>query len=189
MGKEQTLPGMENYKKISTKKSVKKKNQMKVGKKDLYDPLTGEYVPCTVISKEMDTDAGFHKVWLQDLLMVMNTVGDKKTMILTYLLSIMDERDNSITFTQEMISDIVGVARQTVSSTIKELLNVDAISQDKYIKQKYYFNPNLIVKGKAGKRQRLLIEYNLNSEDQIKDDKFLNQKLPDAMELLGKGGK
>jgi predicted XRE-type DNA-binding protein len=189
MEQNKTLPGMENFKKTPTKKkSVKKKLNMVVGKKEMYDPTTGENIECTVIQKNVDTDVGFHKIWLQDLLMVLNTVGEKKTMILTYLLSIMDNRDNSVVFTQEMVSDIVGVSRPTVSAVIKELLKVNALTQDKQLKQRYFFNPDLIIQGKSTKRKRLLIEYNLHNEEKIKDDKFLNQKLPDAMELLGKKG-
>jgi hypothetical protein len=185
--KEQSLPGMENYEKPKVKNTKKTKTQMVVGHRYMYNPETGQEEKMTLIQKNVNADFNFHKIWLQDLLLVLNTVGDKKIKVLTYLLGIMNEKDNSMVFTQRLVNEITGVSLPTVNKTIKELIEVKAIIQDPNIKQRYYFNPDLIMKGDSNKRRKLLIEYNLC--DELEDDKFLNQKLPQALDLISdKGG-
>jgi len=181
MSKEQELPHIKEKKTV--KNTKKNKTQMVVGHRYLYNPETGQEEKMTLIQKNINSDFGFHKVWLEDLLMVLNTIGDRKIKVLTYLLQIMDSKDNSMYFTQRIIAENTGVSLPTVNSTIKELKEANAIIQDKQLKQKWFFNPDLIMQGNSNKRKRMMIEYNL--VDEINDDlKELHTNLKQNIEEI-----
>lgn len=154
-------------------KKVKGTNKMKlqqvVGNKQMIDPNTGEVQDFTVIQKNVNQDYNFHKIWLEDLMNILNSMGNKKMTILTYLLRIMRNSDNSLNFTMRSLADDTGVSLQTCQNTIKELLEANVLKRDKRVQQLYTFNPDLIVKGGSNKRRRILIEYNY--EDESEDTK------------------
>lgn len=166
--KEIALPGMEQYqkpKKVSNK--GKQKIGVTVGTQDLMNPITGEVNSYTHIQKNVSKDFGFHKVWIEDLMHILNSMGNKKITILSHLLKIMRPSDNTMNFTIRSLAEDTGVSNQTVQSTINELIESNVIKRDSRIKQLYTFNPDLLVKGGSDKRQRLVVEYNF--EDEQKD--------------------
>jgi len=160
---------MNNDKNIAnTNKKVKGTNKNKLqqvmGNKKYQDPETGEILDFMVIQKNVNQDFGFHKIWLEDLMNILNSMGNRKMTILTYLLKIMRNSDNTLNFTMRSLSEDTGVSLQTCQSTITELLESNVLKRDTRVKQLYTFNPDLIVKGNSNKRRRILIEYNYNDE-------------------------
>lgn len=148
------------------KKQLKTKNQMVVAKKTYVDQLTGEVQEFTVVEKNISSDFNFHKIWLQDILHVLDSFGNKKIRILTFLLSEMRNEDNSISVTYEYVSQTTGISYKTVAVTMKELLNSGVIKRVRT--GLFQFNPDLIIKGSPGKRQSLLIEYNFDDSKKAK---------------------
>ncbi len=140
-------------------KIVKTKKQVVVGTHRYIDAITGEAVEMTVIEKNITKDYNFHKIWLQDLLNILNSFGNKKIKILTYLLHKMRNEDNTVTTTYDEIQKKLKVSKPTISATFKELIEANVIK--KIAPATYRFNPDLIVKGSGGKRQNLLIQYNI----------------------------
>lgn len=164
---ETTLPGMEDFKKPKKVKSTnKKKLQQIVGTKQMVDPETGEVSNYTVIQKNITQDFNFHKIWLEDLMNILNTMGNRKMTILSYLLKIMRNSDNTLNFTMRSLSEDTGVSLPTCQSTINELIESNVLKRDKRIKQLYTFNPDLLVKGSSEKRRKIIIEYNYEDESQ-----------------------
>ena len=140
---------------IKTKR--KKKTMIEIGTKKYIDPKTGEEVEITLIRKNIHRDYNFHKIWIQDLLNILNSFGNKKIKILSYLLSIMRNEDNTFSVTYKQIAEKLNVSVITVMATMKELIKCNVIR--KVMTCTYQFNPALIIKGGAGKRQMLLVEY------------------------------
>jgi hypothetical protein len=149
----------------NTPKTIKKKTQIQMGQMNLVNPNTGEVIPTTVINKNVDADFNFHKVWLQDILYILNTMGNKKIAVLSHLLKIMRNEDNSMNFTLRSLSKDTGISYPTIQNTISELIEANVIKRDKDIHSLYTFNPDLIVKGGSQKRQQLLIQYNFGDND------------------------
>lgn len=171
---------------------IKVKNQMVVGKKTYVDQVTGEVQEFTVVEKNISSDYNFHKIWLQDILHVLDSFGNKKIRILTFLLSEMRNEDNSISVTYEYVSESTGISYPTVAKTMKELLIAGVIRRVRT--GLFTFNPDLIVKGDTGKRQRLLIEYNfednkkltMRHEEEVKKIEAIAEKLSDEHPNQGK---
>lgn len=167
-----------NTKVKKVKGTNKKKLQQVVGTRQMTDPETGEVMDFTVIQKNVNQDYNFHKIWLEDLMNILNSMGNKKMTILTYLLKIMRNSDNTLNFTMRSLADDTGVSLQTCQNTIKELMESNVLKRDKRVKQLYTFNPDLIVKGGSEKRRRILIEYNYEDESEdMKRAKALSEKI------------
>ena len=150
------------------KKRVKKTKMMEIGTKKYIDPKTGEEIEVTLIRKNVHKDYNFHKIWLQDLLNILNSFGNKKIKILSYLLSIMRNEDNTVSVTYREIEEAIGVNKMTISATIRELIEANVLKKLK--PATYQFNPAIIVKGNSGKRQMLLVEYyHTNNSKKIED--------------------
>ena len=146
-----------NLVKQNIPKRVRKNKMMEIGTKKYIDPDTGEKIEVTLIRKNIHTDYNFHKVWIQDLLNILNSFGNKKIKILSYLLSIMRSEDNTVSVTYKEIEEAIGVNKMTISATIRELIEANVIKKLK--PATYQFNPAIIVKGGSGKRQMLMVEY------------------------------
>ena len=145
-------------------KKVKKKKQYIVGRQDYINQTTGEIVTCTVIEKEVYNDFNFHKIWLNDLMNILDLIGGKKLEILKYLLNKMSNVDNTIIARYDDIMKDLKVSRQTVSNTLKILREANFIK--KIANGVYMVNPDIIVKGTGGKKDALMIKYIQINENQ-----------------------
>ena len=151
-----------NLVKQNIPKKVRKNKMMEIGTKEYIDPQTGEKIKVTLIRKNVHTDYNFHKIWIQDLLNILNSFGNKKIKILSYLLGKMRNEDNTVSVTYKEIVKELGISHPTVSATIRELIEANVIKKIQI--GTYQFNPAIIVKGGSGKRQMLLVEYYHTSE-------------------------
>lgn len=171
---------------------LKTSKQMVVGRKTYIDEVTGEVEEFTVVKKNVSSDYNFHKVWLQDILHILDSFGNKKIRILTFLLGEMRNEDNSISVTYDYVAQSTGISYKTVAVTMKELIEANVIKRVRT--GLFTFNPDLIVKGDTGKRQRLLIEYNfednkkltMTHEEEAKKIEAIAEKLSDEHPNQGK---
>lgn len=136
---------------------------------------TGEVEEYTVIDKNIEQDINFHKVWLMDVLNVLDTLGSAKIRLITFLLKQMRSADNTISVgTFREISEDTGISYPTIQKTMSELMNGDVIK--KIRTGTYQFNPDLIMQGDTTKRKNLLIRYHY-PEDQILGSKpYIDEK-------------
>jgi len=142
---------------LKQNKKIKKKKQYIVGRQDYINALTGEIVSCTVIEKEVNNDFNFHKIWLNDLMSILDLLGGKKLEILKYLLSKMSNVDNTIIARYDDIMQDLKVSRQTVSNTLKILREANFIK--KVANGVYMVNPDIIIKGSGSKKDALMVKY------------------------------
>ena len=141
----------------TTNKKVRKKTQTIIGTQRYINADTGEILETTVIEKEVDRDFNFHKIWLNDLMSVLNLIGGKKLDILKYLLSEMRTQDNTISVTYTKIQEKLNTSRKTIAETMKILQEANFIT--KVQNGLYMVNPDVIVRGKSSKKDALMIKY------------------------------
>lgn len=144
-------------------KETKRKNkkittQKVVGQQTLVDPLTGEVIDTIIVQKNVEQDYNFFKVWLLDLMNVLEIVGTKKIKVINYILDNMNTQDNVFVGTHQKIAKELNISRPIVSQTFKVLREKNIIK--KINSGAYMLNPDILVKGKTGKRINLLIKYN-----------------------------
>lgn len=151
-----------------------KKTEVSIGTKVYVNPETGEEEIFTLVEKNISKDYNFHKVWIQDILNVIDTFGNKKILVLTYLLKNMRNEDNSVSGSYRDIAERCGVSLPTVNLVMKELIENNIIK--KLATATYQFNPAFIIRGGADKRKNLMIKYNYieDSKKQIENAKTIN---------------
>ena len=166
------------------KNIVKSKKQTIIGNQKYINQDSGEIIDTIVIDKEVNSDFNFHKVFMTDLLEIMNNFGNKKIQIFSFLLSEMRNEDNSISVSNRYITKETGISHVTVTNTMKELKEMNIISYDKG-KKVYYMNPDILVRGSSDKRHNMLIRYRQINKDSDLDNHLLEEKK--ILELENKG--
>lgn len=139
------------------------------------NPITGEFEDVTVIDKNVEQDINFHKVWLMDVLNVLDSLGTAKIRLITYLLKQMRNADNTLSVgTYREISKDTGISYPTVQKTMNELIEGDVIK--KVRTGTYQFNPDLIMQGNTMKRRNLLIRYHYPEDEILGSKPYLEEE-------------
>lgn len=146
----------------------KKSSGISIGLKTFIDAQTGEEIDFTIIEKDIPKDYNFHKIWLQDVLNVLDSFGNKKILVLTHLLKNMRNEDNSVSGSYREIAESCKVSAPTVCNVMNELIDSNVLK--KVSNSTYVFNPNLIVRGGAEKRKNLIIKYKYQGEEKKQID-------------------
>lgn len=153
---------------VNTPYKGKRSSGISIGLKTFIDAQTGEEVDFTIIEKEIPKDYNFHKIWLQDILNVLDSFGNKKILVLTHLLKNMRNEDNSVSGSYREIAENCKVSLPTVNNVMRELLDSNVLK--KVSSATYVFNPNLILRGSADKRKNLIIRYKYQEDERKQID-------------------
>ena len=153
---------------VNTPYKGKRSSGISIGLKTFIDAQTGEEVDFTIIEKEIPKDYNFHKIWLQDILNVLDSFGHKKILVLTHLLKNMRNEDNSVSGSYREIAENCKVSLPTVNNVMRELLDSNVLK--KVSSATYVFNPNLILRGSADKRKNLIIRYKYQEDERKQID-------------------
>ena len=140
------------------KKTTKIKKQKIIGKQKYINAETGEIIETTVVEKNVEQDFGWFKVWLLDLMNVLELVGTKKMKVVNYIFENLNTQENLFIATHEEIAKKLNVSRPVVSQTFKILIETNLLV--KKMNGVYMLNPDIIAKGRTAKRASLLIKYN-----------------------------
>lgn len=131
-----------------------------IGNQTYINRDTGEIEDFQVVNIE-ERDFNFHKVWLSHVINSLDLIGNQKTKLAFWILDNLD-RENKLTMTYRQISEKSGISYQTVSRTMKSLLESNFLQQ---INQgAYRVNPNVIFKGSRNGRLNVLYQYNSDQE-------------------------
>jgi len=134
------------------------------GERRLVDTETGEIVQAQVITKTVG-DSGFHKVWLHEILELVEEVGNAKMRVLMWLLSRADAQ-NQVWATWTEIAKETGVSRRTVASLMAALRDANVLTETR--RSVWRLNPKVIFKGDYNKRMAVLVKY----RDEAQSDLF-----------------
>ena len=99
-----------------SKQSTSKKQKF-VGSKELIDPATGEIYPVQINTVE-DRDFNFHKVWLQNFIMSLDSIANQKLKLAFWIIENLN-KENMLVMTQRKIAEKTGISLRTVSKTMR----------------------------------------------------------------------
>lgn len=126
-----------------------------LGTQEYINASTGELVAMQVTSVE-ERDFNFSKVWMRSFLATLDLVGNAKTKVAYWIIDHID-RMNQLTYTYRQMADETGMSLDTVTATMKALLEAD------FLRRKnqgcYIVNPNVIYKGTHNARLNVLTQY------------------------------
>ena len=126
-----------------------------VGSQQYINYDTGEVVTMQVTSVE-ERDFNFSKVWMRSFLTTLDLVGNAKTKVAYWIIDHID-RMNQLTYTYRQMAEETGMSLDTVTATMKALLEAD------FLRRKnqgcYIVNPNVIYKGTHSARLNVLTQY------------------------------
>lgn len=141
----------------------------KIGKANYLNTLTQEVEEFSVI-EQYDQDFNFNKIWLGHILDSLELIGNKKIVVLNWLLN-NKNKENLVIGTQRKIAKSANVSLPVVSETIQLLVKSNFIKpiQDGV----YLINPDVIFKGKHSKRMNILLRYRAIDEIEADNTKEL----------------
>lgn len=136
-----------------------------IEKKQLTDLRTGEHFEAITITKDFNSDSGFKKMFLGELLSIVDEFSSAKMKFILWLLNNIDH-NNQIIGTYPVFAKQSKVSETTISRLIPVLKNAKVLKQIQI--GVYMINPDIVSSVKASKRQNLLIRYkDLRDENQI----------------------
>lgn len=135
---------------MNTRKKVKV-----IGTENYIKQDTGEIKEMQVINIE-ERDFNFHKVWLSHIINSIDLIGNQKTKLAFWIIENLN-KENQLIMTQRKIAEKTGMSIQTVSLTIKALIESNFLV--KINSGAYRVNPNVLFKGGKADRLNVLIEY------------------------------
>lgn len=147
------------------------KNKVKViGTEQYINVSTGELEEMQVTTIE-ERDYNFTKIWMKNLILTMDIVGNQKTKFCFWLIDHLN-RDNILIGTQRDMAEDCNVSLQTVSVTLKLLMDANFLRK----KQSgvYIVNPDVIYKGTHAARLNVLNQYNAAERIIMTDEEKLS---------------
>ena len=127
-----------------------------IGTRKYINQDSGEIEDFQVVNIE-ERDFNFHKIWLNHIINSLDLIGNQKTRLAFWIVDNLD-KENKLTMTYRQISEKSGISYQTVSRTMKSLIESNFLQQ---INQgAYRINPNIIFKGTRSGRLNVLYQYN-----------------------------
>lgn len=126
-----------------------------IGTETYINQSTGELNEMQVIDIE-ERDANFHKLWLGHILQTMDLIGNQKTKLAFWILDNLDG-ENQLVMTYRQIVERSGISYDTVSRTMKALIDSDFLVQIN--RGAYRVNPDVLFKGGKNARMNVLLKY------------------------------
>lgn len=146
------------------------KKQKFIGYKELKDTETGEIYPMQLNVIE-DRDFNFHKVWLQNLIMSMDSIANQKLKLAFWIIDNLN-KENMLVMTQRVIAEKSGISLKTVSTTMKLLCDQQEDDCIPFLQKvnsgAYRVNPNVLFKGSHNNRMGVCYQYVTTDEEQKK---------------------
>lgn len=162
----------------STTKKVKV-----VGTQEYINAATGEVEQFQVVSIE-ERDANFSKIWLSHILEAVDELGNAKMRVLMHLIANRNPTTNLIVQTYKEIAEACDVNVETVSRTVKKLLEHDIIRKKAGTRGVLFLNPSVVFKGSINGRMKVLLEYKEWKQSDLFDDKEVHDAETDAQRVV-----
>ncbi len=140
------------------KKSVKNSTTKRVkvvGTQQWLNPNTNQMEDFQVVLME-DRDFNFHKVWMHNIVMSLDLIGNQKTKLAFWIIDNLN-KENQLIMTYRQIAEKSGISLDTVRVTMKALIESNFLRR---INQgAYCVNPDVLFKGSRNGRLNVLLQY------------------------------
>lgn len=154
---------------------ITSKKQKFVGSKVLIDPETLEEYPVQMNTIE-DRDFNFHKIWLQNFIMSMDSIVNQKLKLAFWIIENLN-KENMLVMTQRKIADKTGISLRTVSKTMKILCEPEQKNVIPFLQKinsgAYRVNPNVLFKGSYKNRMGVCYEFINTTNENKKENEEL----------------
>lgn len=151
-----------------------------VGTEQYINASTGELQTMQVTNIE-DRDFNFHKVWMRNFISTLDIVGNQKTKVCFWIIDNLT-KENQLLYTYRGISEATGISLDTVTKTMKALLDADFLRKGMV---GYIVNPDIVYKGTRNGRLNVLNQYYSSEKIEYTIDEKI-QNIKDSMETLAK---
>lgn len=127
-----------------------------VGKERWINESTGEVREFDMFEKPVQGRNGFMITYLTEVIKLIETLGNKKMLIVKYILSNMNKAENTLIKTQREIAKETGVSIKTVNETLKILQNAKIIERKTGA---IMVSPRLMNNWKDAKEQSMMVKF------------------------------
>lgn len=133
------------------------------GKEIWVNQATGEVREVDTFEKPVGRGNGFMITYLAEIINLIETLGNKKMLVVKYILEHMSKTENTLIRTQREIADALGMSTKTVNETLKLLADAGIIERRTGA---IMVSPKLMNNWKAPKEASMMIKYyEFNGDD------------------------
>jgi DNA-binding transcriptional ArsR family regulator len=143
---------------------------------------TGEVIDAQVVTKVVG-DAGFHKLWVGQILDLVEQVGNAKMKVLMWLLAQADSQ-NQVWATWKEVAEATGTSRPTVARLMATLRDANVITEVR--RSVWRLNPDVIFKGGHDKRMAVMIKFRAESAQADLFDQTAPAPMPRHLRSVGR---
>lgn len=126
------------------------------GKEIWVNQATGEVREVDTFEKPVGRENGFMITYLAEIINLIETLGNKKMLVVKYILEHMSKTENTLIRTQREIADALGMSTKTVNETLKLLADAGIIERRTGA---IMVSPKLMNNWKAPKEASMMIKY------------------------------
>lgn len=126
------------------------------GKEIWVNQATGEVREVDTFEKPVGRGNGFMITYLAEIINLIETLGNKKMLVVKYILEHMSKMENTLIRTQREIADALGMSTKTVNETLKLLADAGIIERRTGA---IMVSPKLMNNWKAPKEASMMIKY------------------------------
>lgn len=134
----------------------RKGKTMYTGKEIWVNQATGEVREVDTFEKPVGRGNGFMITYLAEIINLIETLGNKKMLVVKYILEHMSKTENTLIRTQREIADALGMSTKTVNETLKLLADAGIIERRTGA---IMVSPKLMNNWKAPKEASMMIKY------------------------------
>lgn len=149
-----------------------------VGTETYINSRTGKALEMNVVQIQ-DGDANFQKIWISQILAVVDELSSKKLKFVMYLIKKSSENNNIIPLTVIELAEDAGVGRTTVLETLRALSAAGVLKRKR---GSIFISPSFVFKGSHRGRMNVLFKYENMNQDATDEDRL--RKAKEEMELL-----
>ena len=136
-------------------KQIKENSTIYTGTSTWINKETGEEITTTDIVKKTGRN-GFMITYLSSIINLMDRLGNKKMLVVKYLLENMDKSTNTLIITTQKLADKTKVSKPIVIETLKILQDANIITRQTGA---IMIHPELIHRGSEEKEKFLLARF------------------------------
>ena len=126
------------------------------GKEVWINQATGEIREVDTFEKPVGRNNGFMITYLAEIINLIETLGNKKMLVVKYILEHMSKTENTLIITNRKLAEACGVSLQTATDTLKLLENAGIITRTTGA---IMVSPKLMNNWKSSKEATMMVKY------------------------------
>ena len=126
------------------------------GREVWVNQATGEVREVDAFNRQVGRNESFMIAYMGEVINMIETLGNKKMLVVKYILQEMCKTNNTLIATQDKIAKSLGISRKVVCETLKLLEDTNVIRREIGA---IMLSPHFMNNWKAGKEASMMIKY------------------------------